>query len=75
MNAFFEVVAVLFVIGCWITWPVMCHNLARTKNKDIDKAILGGIFLGIFAVLYYLTVTAESKSEPKTYFTDKPPGG
>jgi hypothetical protein len=50
---------ILFIIACWILWPVLCVNLAKSKNKDTGMAILGGIFFGLFAVLYYATAPKE----------------
>jgi len=54
---------VIFIIGCWILWPVLCRNIAISKGKDPGMAIVGGILFGLFSVLYYLTVPAVDKAD------------
>lgn len=45
------------VVGFWIIWPVICYNLAVGKNRNTGMAIFAGIVFGLFAVLYYATVS------------------
>lgn len=47
---------ILFIIACWIIWPILCSNLAKGKGHDSSSAACWGCFFGLFAVLYYLTV-------------------
>ncbi len=46
----------LFVIACWILWPILCYNMAVRKNRSGGLAIVAGLVFGLFAVLYYATV-------------------
>jgi hypothetical protein len=47
---------VIFVLACWIAWPIICANLAGSKGRDVGMAVLGGILFGLFAVIYYAAV-------------------
>ncbi len=40
--------------GCWVT----CIIIARQKGRSIPLAVLSGFFFGIFALVYYLAVSA-----------------
>lgn len=57
----------IFVLACWVLWPIMCYNLAKGKGRDTGLAIVGGLFFGLFSVLYYVTVPKVEKP------LDKPP--
>jgi len=47
----------LFIIGCWILWPILCYNIAKDKGKNTSNAVAGGLIFGVFAVIYYLLAT------------------
>jgi hypothetical protein len=51
----------IFIIGCWILWPILCYNIAKDKGRDTNLAILGGIVFGLFSVIYYVVISKVEK--------------
>jgi len=49
----------LLIIGYLLLWPVLCYSLARDKGRDTGLAVLSGLLFGVFAVLYYATVSRK----------------
>lgn len=55
------VILIALIIGFWILWATLCYNLAAEKNRNTGWAIFWGAAAGIFAVLYYATVSKIEK--------------
>ena len=53
-------------LGCWVASIL----IARQKGRSIPLAVVGGLFLGVFALVYYLTVPAIAPP-PKRSWVDE----
>ncbi len=51
------------IIFCWIIWPVWSYYIAKKKGYNEILAIIGGLLLGLFAIIMYaiLPMTKEAK--------------
>jgi len=51
----------IFIVVIWIILGIVCQNLAISKGRDGGLGCICGFLFGVFALLYYLSVSPLKK--------------
>jgi hypothetical protein len=57
------IITIIIIYILFIVIPTIL--VAKAKNKDLDNAVEAALFFGIFALIYYIFVSAEKEHEEK----------